>query len=126
MEVTEISLTITNLSENKVGVLAYVNLVLDGVLAIKGVRLVRTPTRKVISMPYREKQGLCISCGNKNSLNHTYCFNCGVLLKFVVPKGERIFIDVVHPTNPILRRHLEGVIFEEFEKELKDVQKNKS
>jgi DNA-binding cell septation regulator SpoVG len=98
-------------------VLAYVNLTINGVLALKGIRVLRGDDGPFLSMPSRRnnRNFRCRRCGQKNALDSFHCHGCGDRLPpceqdNAYPQGR--FADVYFPTCQEFRDTLSRVIFE--------------
>jgi len=116
MRISEVTLTLVHPEPRGEGVLAYVGLVMENELAIKGIRWVRRADGTYLaSMPNRERQQDCKNCDTRNNLTNKRCHHCGAVLKKEAVEG-RIFVDMVHPTNRDLRKYIEGVIEKEYQR----------
>lgn len=116
MEVTETTIRLVEppLSSDRDGVLAFVSIVLNNELAIKGIRLVRVRGKILASMPNKERQRECPTCYVKNDITNKHCHACGSGMERF-QTGDRVFIDMVHPVNSRLRQHLEDVLIQKYE-----------
>jgi DNA-binding cell septation regulator SpoVG len=116
LEITEIKMVLADPPPTRDGILAYSDLVLNGQLVIKGVRLTRTGSRFRVGMPNREKVRDCPRCRIRCFLSHRVCHQCGSPLPHV--REPRPYIDIVHPNNQSLREHMENILIEEYTRQL--------
>jgi DNA-binding cell septation regulator SpoVG len=116
MEVTEATIRLVEPFPplDKDGPVAFINIVLNHELAIKGIRLVRVRGKLLASMPNKERQRDCYQCHSKNDITNKYCHNCGNPLERY-NSTERVFLDIVHPVNSKLRDYIEQRLIKGYE-----------
>lgn len=89
MKITEIKI---DLAQNGDAVLAYASVVFDGSLVVKHIRIVKTATSVVVSMPSRKR----------------------------FKNGTAVHDDLVHPINDDFRNYLNLEIFRAYQNKLKN------
>ena len=118
MRVTEVRIKVVN--EDLL--LAYADVILDGELAIKGIRLINGDP-PFVCMPARKRHDRC-TCYGKNVLNARYCNWCGAKLDpcrgQTNPRTGKVdyYADDVHPINTEARLKLEDACFDAYDREL--------
>ena len=119
MEVSEVVVKLANPQPASDGLVAYVNLVLDGCLAVKDIRLIRVHHRYIVCMPSKDKTERCPKCNAKNSLVHKFCHGCGEKRERNIDGEMRdsLRVDQVHPINSAFRAYLEDKVVAEYGKE---------
>lgn len=114
MEVTEARVRLADDSDDP-RVHAYCSVVIDRALAIHELRVVDGERKPIVSMPSRKITDRCPDCGQTNPLAARYCNQCGNPLPSdrVVPGPNgriRFYADIIHPTDPVFRRKLDGAV----------------
>lgn len=108
--------------------LARANVILDGQLIVKEVKLIRHDGRIIVSMPCRKLEDACPQCYGPNALRAHFCNWCGCPLDgdrclkhedgtpWMAPHGvPQRFEDVVHPVNSDFRRELDRAVIDEWQ-----------
>jgi DNA-binding cell septation regulator SpoVG len=120
MEVTRVDVILTGLEHSNV--LAYADIILDNELAIKGVKVVQTQERKILSMPSKVKKRKCTRCNYDCSVTYSFCPYCGDDLSRVAE--GKIYMDVVHPVNNTLRDKIERAVLSAYKRILDEKKTN--
>jgi stage V sporulation protein G len=112
--ITEVRTTLATPRSNS-GLLAYSSVAFDGAFVVKDVKVVDGPHGLIVSMPSKEIQDRCPSCGEKNALRARYCSQCGDRLadyRASRDDGGRLVlrIDTVHPITAEFRAAINDAV----------------
>lgn len=106
MTITEIRLTPAD-----DGPLAYGSMVLDGCLAVHGLKVIDGERGPFLAMPSERVLSRC-TCGGKNHLKANFCNSCGARLR--PAEAERFYADLVHPITADFRRMLTAAVLDSY------------
>lgn len=96
MDITEVSIKLMPPIKEGDRLLAFANLTLDGMIAVRGLKVIRTDHGLIVAMPARKLTDHCGNCGYKGELSAYFCGGCGQRL----PDG-RVKLDSV-TNRPVL------------------------
>lgn len=121
MEITEVAIKVLpprNRPDGRLDdkMLAFANIVIDGAMAVHGMKVVRGMRGQLfVAMPDRKLEDTCPACTSNTALKDRHCRFCGARLAddraSNGPDGKpRHFSDVVHPIDAATRAYLEDRI----------------
>lgn len=108
------------------GVLAFADVELNRDFVVRDVKVVATPTGRIVCGPSRRIQVRCGGCHSRNPLGNHYCGHCGVRLageNSILPEdpprhprtGDVItHWDIAFPTNNVTRLRIQELVLAEF------------
>lgn len=114
MEITEVT---PRIQSGPGRVLAFVEIVLDGVFVVQDIKIVSAPDgRKILAMPDRRLGDRCPCCKVKNPYTNRHCGQCGAAIDpYRAPSGHdgrpQLFADVAFPIDDAFRSKLETRVF---------------
>lgn len=124
MLITEVRIKLADRYDCNNGVLCYASITFDDSLTIHDMRLLQGDTRRFVSMPSRKLTDRCPHCGLKNSLQARFCNKCGNHFRpATIPTNRRtglpkLFTDVAHPIDNLMRERIEVAVNTHYELEL--------
>ena len=121
MEISEVTVTLTNNDNNKLK--AFCSVTLNNEFVIKDIKIIEKNRDLMVSMPSRKINDHCDKCGSKNHLLAKYCNNCGIRLPENRAKTDsqgriKLHADIAHPINTLCRQNIQNKVLEAFKKEV--------
>jgi len=113
MEITEVRVSPVEKQNGRLK--GFATITLDGVLVVRGIRIVEGEKGLFIAMPNRKAEHRCGACNAWNVFHARFCNRCGKeILKPDAPEvkedDEKNYHDVVHPIENEFRQYLQGHI----------------
>lgn len=120
MNVTSVQIHQLNPGNN---VRAFLSVVLDGELVVRGIRVVDTVRGLIVAMPSQKKKAPCPHCDFKNQWGQNFCGNCGTALATYWDRKGRPYPhyeDHVRVVSPDFLNSLENQILHVYHQESKN------
>lgn len=130
MKVTEVRIKLMGagpIAATRDRVRAYCSILLDGVFAVRDIKVVEGADGLFVAMPSRKIADHCPTCGSKNHLRARFCNGCGSRLDEGRATGGagdvssgrvRLHCDVAHPINAEHREAIQDAILAAYAKEV--------
>lgn len=107
---------------------AYCSIEIDGVFAVKDLKVIETDAGHFVAMPNRVATQKCTACNARMDVRANFCSSCGSpVLEREPPQGDesggRLFADIAHPITPKCREQLEAAVLAAYARKLETSRK---
>lgn len=110
-------------------VVAFAQLVLDGVIVVHDVKLLRRDhpgqngDKFMVAMPSKKLTSPCHECGTNNILKAGFCNCCGVPLALPnIPDKAKWYADIIHPIDHESRGRIHFAVMQAYRAECRATQ----
>jgi len=122
VEITEVRVHLRDEGDRKLK--AYATITFDNAFVVRDIKVIQGRKGLFVAMPSRRLRLSCPHCGHSNVARSRYCNDCGKPLgSSSMPPAEVLaeggeHRDVAHPITPSARGYIEGVILDEYHRQV--------